>query len=41
VNRILGKFHSWRLKEDLGTEPKVFYVRDFNQGAYERTKGSV
>ena len=41
VNQILGKFHSWRLKENLGTEPKVFYVRDFNQGAYERTKGSV
>ena len=41
VSKILSKFHSWRLKEDLGTEPKVFYVREFNQGSYERTKGSV
>lgn len=41
VNKVLSKFHSWRLKENLGTEPKVFYVRNFNQGAYERTKGSV
>jgi molybdopterin-containing oxidoreductase family iron-sulfur binding subunit len=41
VNRILGRFHSWRLKENLGTEPKVFYVRGFNQGDYKTTKGSV
>ena len=41
VNQILGKYHSWRLKEDLGTEPKVFYVRSFNPGAYETTKGSI
>lgn len=41
VNKILSKFHSWRLKEELGTKPKVFYVREFNQGSYERTKGSV
>ena len=41
VNKILSRFHSWRLKEELGTEPKVFYVREFNQGSYEGTKGSV
>ena len=41
VNSILSKFNSWRLKEDQGTEPKVFYVREFNQGSYESTKGSV
>jgi molybdopterin-containing oxidoreductase family iron-sulfur binding subunit len=41
VNKILSKFNSWRLKEDLGTEPKVFYVREFNKGSYESTKGSV
>ena len=41
VNRILGRYRSWRLKENLGTEPKVFYVRDFNLGDYETTKGSV
>ena len=41
VNQILGKFSSWRLKEDLGTMPKVFYVRSFNPGTYNGTKGSV
>jgi molybdopterin-containing oxidoreductase family iron-sulfur binding subunit len=41
VKQILGKFRSWRLKEDLGTEPKVFYVRSFNPGGYEGTKGSI
>ncbi len=41
VNQILGKYRSWRLKEDLGTEPKVYYVRSFNSGGYVKTKGSV
>jgi molybdopterin-containing oxidoreductase family iron-sulfur binding subunit len=41
VNEILSKYNSWRLKEDLGTEPKVFYVRGFNKGSYESSKGSV
>ncbi len=41
VNQILGKFRSWRLKEDFGTEPKVFYVRSFNPGSYQKTKGSI
>ncbi len=41
VNRILGKFRSWRLKENLGTNPKVFYVRSLNPGDYPNTKGSV
>lgn len=41
VNQILGKFRSWRLKEHLGTEPKVFYVRSFNPGTYEKTSGSI
>lgn len=41
VNQILGKYRSWRLKENLGTEPKVFYVRSFNPGAYQKTKGSI
>jgi molybdopterin-containing oxidoreductase family iron-sulfur binding subunit len=41
VNAILGKFRPWRLKENLGTEPKVFYVRDFNSSATERTKGTI
>jgi molybdopterin-containing oxidoreductase family iron-sulfur binding subunit len=41
VSRILAKYRPWRLKEHLGTEPKVFYVRSFNPGAIESTKGSV
>ena len=41
VSQILGKFHGMRLKEELGTEPKVFYVRSFNAGTHESTKGSI
>lgn len=35
VNKILGKYRPMRLKEHLGTEPKIYYVRDFNPGVYE------
>jgi molybdopterin-containing oxidoreductase family iron-sulfur binding subunit len=41
VSKILGKYRSFRRKENLGTEPKVFYVRDFNPAHYRRTKGSI
>jgi len=41
VSKILGKYRPWRLKEHLGTEPKVFYVREFNPGNYHGTKGSI
>jgi molybdopterin-containing oxidoreductase family iron-sulfur binding subunit len=41
ASKLLVKYHPWRLKEHLGTEPKVFYVRSFNPGAIESTKGSV
>lgn len=41
ASKLLSKYRSWRLKEHLGTEPKVFYIRDFNPGAYNSTKGSV
>lgn len=41
VNEILGKYHPMRLREHLGTEPKVYYVRDFNPRAYKRSKGSI
>jgi molybdopterin-containing oxidoreductase family iron-sulfur binding subunit len=41
VSKILAKYQPWRLKEHLGTEPKVFYVRSFNPGAIESTRGSV
>ena len=41
VSQLLNKYRPWRLKEHLGTEPKVFYIRSFNPGNYRRTKGSV
>lgn len=41
VSKLLTKYRGWRLKESLGTEPKVFYVREFNPGAIKSTRGSV
>lgn len=41
VSYLLGKFRAWRLKEEYGTEPKVFYVRSFNNTRHEKAKGSV
>jgi molybdopterin-containing oxidoreductase family iron-sulfur binding subunit len=41
VSELISKFRPWRLKEDLGTEPKIYYVRSFNPGTSERTKGSI
>lgn len=41
VNQILGKFRPWRLKEEQGTEPKVFYVRSFTSGSHAKSKGSI
>jgi molybdopterin-containing oxidoreductase family iron-sulfur binding subunit len=41
ASKMLAKYRPWRLKEHLGTEPKVFYVRSFNPGASTNTKGSV
>jgi Fe-S-cluster-containing dehydrogenase component len=34
VNYLLGKYKPFRLKEELGTEPKVHYIRSFNPGSY-------
>jgi len=41
VSVLLALHRPWRLKEHLGTEPKVFYIRDFNPTKSERTKGDV
>lgn len=41
VRQLLGRYRSWRLKEHAGTQPKVFYIRSFNPGNYESTKGSI
>lgn len=39
VSDVLGKYGGEGLKEELGTQPKVKYVRDYNGGSYERGKG--
>jgi len=41
VNQLLGKYKPYRLKEALGTEPAVFYIRDFTAANYPKTKGAV
>jgi len=41
INHLLGKFRPFRLKEAVGTEPAVFYIRDFSAAGYLRTKGGI
>jgi molybdopterin-containing oxidoreductase family iron-sulfur binding subunit len=41
VSQLLGQYMPSRLREDLGTEPKVYYVRSFQPGGYEKTKGGL
>ncbi|GAB4545477.1 MAG: 4Fe-4S dicluster domain-containing protein [Anaerolineae bacterium] len=41
VSYLLGKYRPFRLREDLGTEPKVYYIRSFQPGGYEKTKGGL
>ena len=41
VTQLLGQYMPSRLREDLGTEPKVYYVRSFQPGGYEKTKGGL
>ena len=41
VSQLLGRYSPFRLREDLGTEPKVYYVRSFHPGGYEKTKGGL
>ncbi len=41
VRFLLGKFKPFRLKESIGTEPNVYYIRNFNPAEYERTKGGI
>ncbi len=39
VSKLIGKYRPYRLKEHLGTEPKIYYIRSFNPGTYTQTKG--
>jgi molybdopterin-containing oxidoreductase family iron-sulfur binding subunit len=41
VSKLLGKFRPFRLREQIGTEPHVFYIRDFNPASYQPTKGGI
>lgn len=41
IRQLLGKFRPFKLREQLGTEPHVFYIRDFNPAEYEAGKGGV
>ena len=41
VSKLVAKYRPMRLKEHLGTEPRVFYIRSFNPSGHKRTKGSI
>ena len=41
VRQLLGKFRPFRLREQIGTEPHVFYIRDFNPANYQPGKGGI
>lgn len=41
IRKLLGKFRPFRLREQIGTEPHVFYIRDFNPANYQPSKGGI
>jgi len=41
VSHLLGKYRPFRLKERLGTKPKVYYIRSFNPAAHQAAKGGI
>ncbi len=41
ITFLLGKYRPMRLRDYVGTEPHVFYIRSFNPAHYEPSKGGV
>ncbi|MCF6246022.1 MAG: 4Fe-4S dicluster domain-containing protein [Desulfobacula sp.] len=41
VRQLLGKFRPFRLREQIGTEPHVFYIKNFNPANYQPSKGGI
>ena len=41
VNKLLAKHMPTRLREHVGTEPKVYYIREFNPAHSKMNKGSI
>ena len=41
VRQLLGKFRPFRLREQIGTDPHVFYIRNFNPANYQPSKGGL
>ncbi|MBT3210016.1 MAG: 4Fe-4S dicluster domain-containing protein [Bacteroidetes bacterium] len=37
IHKLLAKYVPTRLREELGTKPKVFYIRNYNPTSYPRT----
>ncbi len=41
IRFLLGKYRAKRLRDYVGTEPQVFYIRSFNPAHYNPSKGEV
>ncbi len=41
VSQLLGKYEPYRLKVESGTNPHVFYIRDFNPAENNLKKGGI
>jgi molybdopterin-containing oxidoreductase family iron-sulfur binding subunit len=41
VSLLLNKYPSLRLRENMGTEPKIYYIRQFTTGSHAVEKGEL
>lgn len=41
VSELIGKYQTTRLREELGTEPAVYYIRSFKSASYDKSKGGL